>query len=347
MVSWRKFLTDQGKAFVSRTWGQMITQFQIIQFFSAVEHHQSNGLVEKANGTLVDRLAAFIYPDSSEWDLWLSAAVFAINSSVQESTNCSPLQIVHGTLPRLPIEARFPFMDESIVQESREETRRNLRNAVGAKIISSHIRQKKWYDIRRSPTQVFKKGDFVLVRRVATKKGAPRKLQPRFIGPFKILRTLSATTYEVGDLACNRTATQVRVFSAHSSQLKRWRLPPTAGDDVEEGDDENREDEDVDAEQEDDVDEQRDQDGNAGQEEEDVNEGRRVNQQKESSRRGAGDRRSEGANDNGGEERMTEGENDQEAEEERRPEEAEELRIGGRRSARERRPPSYLNDYVL
>ena len=70
-----------------------------------------------------------------------------------------------------------------------------------------------------------------MVRRKATKKGIPKKLQPRYVGPFEVVRQLSATTYEVRELPGNRARGRFCLFPAHTCQLKRWRIPRSAGED--------------------------------------------------------------------------------------------------------------------
>lgn len=63
----------------------------------------------------------------------------------------------------------------------------------------------------------------------ATRKEIPKQLQPRYIGSFVINRRISETTYEVQDLACNRTMDRMFVFPAHTCQLKPLRLPLSEG----------------------------------------------------------------------------------------------------------------------
>lgn len=201
--------------------------------FAAAEHQQSNGLAEKNNGVLVDRLAAYIAEDPATWDDHLSAAVFAINTSSQASIRTTPFEVCFGILPRLPVEAMLPELPEGDDEESRRRSMERRRE-VAARIHSAQQRQKENYDRRRVPAQVFDPGYLVLVRRKATKRGIPKKLQPRYVGPFEIERRSSATTYVVRDLQCNRSRTRFCVFAVHTCQLKLWRAPKAAGEDEEE-----------------------------------------------------------------------------------------------------------------
>ena len=92
-------VTDQGSAFTSQSWSEMVGRLNIRHTLATAEHQQTNGLVEKANGTLVDRVAAFVLDHLDSWDKLLGSAVFAINSSIQSSINVSPFQVVFGMVP--------------------------------------------------------------------------------------------------------------------------------------------------------------------------------------------------------------------------------------------------------
>ena len=60
----------------------------IAHFYAAAEHQKTNGLTEKDNATIVDRITAHMVDDVSLWDRQLGAAVFARNTSVQTSICC-------------------------------------------------------------------------------------------------------------------------------------------------------------------------------------------------------------------------------------------------------------------
>ena len=232
-----KVITDQGKAFISRKWIEVIRRLGIDHSYAAAEHQQSNGLVEKTNGVVIDRMAAHIEEVPTEWDLHLSSAVFSIITSKHSSTSFSPFQIMFGALPVLPVEGRYPWPAEVDEAVRSADSLVRIRQECIRKIQAAQIRQKKYYDARRRPSQEFLVGDLVVVRRQVRKKGIPKKFQPRFVGPFEVIRRLSPTTYQVGDLECNRTAGRWWVFPAHTSQLKKWHLPLAAGDEMPDGPD--------------------------------------------------------------------------------------------------------------
>ena len=95
------------------------------------------------------------------------------------------------------------------------------------------MKQKKYYDRRRRPTLSVLAGDLVVMLRKATKRGLPKKLLPRFVGPFRVVEVLGSNTYKLADLPGGSARKRVEEFKAHSCQLKRWRLPRSLGDDEE------------------------------------------------------------------------------------------------------------------
>ena len=119
------------------------------------------GLTEKNNGTIVDRITAHIVDDVSLWDRQLSAAVFALNPSVQTSTGRTPFEINFGLDPVLPIDALVPVPPEPNAYANRVEELQATRGEVAERIRLAQQRQKLYYDRRRGPTQVFDPGDLV------------------------------------------------------------------------------------------------------------------------------------------------------------------------------------------
>lgn len=91
-----QIVTDQGSAFTSQSWAEMIDRLKIQHTLVAAEHQQTNGLVEKANGSLIDRIAAFVVDHIDCWDELLDSAVFTINTSTQLTINIYPFQVVFG-----------------------------------------------------------------------------------------------------------------------------------------------------------------------------------------------------------------------------------------------------------
>ena len=225
-------ISDQGPAFTSELWAAAMIEMGIRHSLASAEHAQTNGLVEKMNGTLMDRLAAFVDVVEADWDVRLPQAVFAVNSSCQTTNRSSPFEVLFGIPPVLPIEARLPHVME-LSEGERTSRQVEMRKRVAERIAKAQRIQKESYDRRRRDAPEYREGDLVLVRRLALKRRVPRKFQMKYAGPYEVFRRVSPTTYQVADLKHKRTGEFFFIFSAHVSQLKRWRLPCAEGEEEE------------------------------------------------------------------------------------------------------------------
>ncbi|XP_064481253.1 uncharacterized protein LOC135394440 [Ornithodoros turicata] len=79
---------------------------------------QANGLVERANATLVTMLKKLSYSNPKAWDKALPHALLAINTAVQSSTGLSPFYLLHGYQPRLPQELSFGTLTSDETREN-------------------------------------------------------------------------------------------------------------------------------------------------------------------------------------------------------------------------------------
>ena len=97
-------------------------------------HPQGDGLVERQNHTLRDILSSFVSEHKDDWDLWIDIAVYAYNTSPQESTGFSPFELVFGHPARLPIEHTLgvPLKNPSLQSEYAKDLRKALCSVKGA-----------------------------------------------------------------------------------------------------------------------------------------------------------------------------------------------------------------------
>ena len=176
-----RVVTDQGPAFTSSKWAKVVRRFAIEHALVLAEHAQANGLVERANGTLVDRLCGLLRGVTENWGDRLQQAVFSINTGLQATTGKSSFELVYGLTAALPIDSRLRRSGEGC--QAREEVR--------DRIFRAQTRQKEQYDRRHRGDAEFHDGELVLVRRLVVKRGVPAKFQRRYIGPYIIYRRVS------------------------------------------------------------------------------------------------------------------------------------------------------------
>ncbi|GKE74261.1 putative reverse transcriptase domain-containing protein, partial [Tanacetum coccineum] len=134
---------------------------------STAFHPQTDGQNEWTIQTLEDMLRACAIDFGGNWDDHLPLVEFAYNNSYHSSIKMPPYEMLYGRKCRTPIEA-------------------------------AQDRWKSYADNRRRPIE-FNVGDFVMLK-VSPWKGVirfknKRKLSPRVIGSFKILKRVGEVAY--------------------------------------------------------------------------------------------------------------------------------------------------------
>lgn len=67
-------------------------------------HPRANGLMERLNDTLSDRLSMYVSMDHQDWEAPIPFVTFAYNTSRQETTGKTPIFLMHGREALLPID---------------------------------------------------------------------------------------------------------------------------------------------------------------------------------------------------------------------------------------------------
>ena len=98
-------ISDRDTCFTSDFWRALFEATQTKLKFSTAYHPQTDGQTERANRTLLQYLRCYASPSGADWDLHLSAAEFAYNSTKQSSTQLAPFLLNYGRHPRSPLDS--------------------------------------------------------------------------------------------------------------------------------------------------------------------------------------------------------------------------------------------------
>ena len=183
----RVILTDRGTSFINKLMQQLATIFKIHHVTTSGYRPQTNGALERSHIVLTEYISHYI-KDYDDWDRLVPFAMFSYNTSVHETTNFTPYELVFGKLARCP----NPFQDENenlpiynsylqdlIIRLSEMQT------LAGNNLIKAKEKSKVYYDKSARPFKG-KLGDMVRVQ-VEPKRG---KFGERYHGPYRIVRTL-------------------------------------------------------------------------------------------------------------------------------------------------------------
>ena len=94
------FRSDNGAAFVGELTKELMRRSQVAQAHSTTYHHQTNGLVERQNRTLVRHM--------TDWDRYVPQVMGAYNSTQHSTTGVSSHMMLTGDEKSLPLTFFYP-----------------------------------------------------------------------------------------------------------------------------------------------------------------------------------------------------------------------------------------------
>ena len=175
----KHILSDNYSSLHSKSFQSFLKASDIQLTFIAPYTPKSNGMVERVNQTLIDRLRCKFHENPTKaWTTLVNICVEEYNNSYHESTGFSP---------------RFLLIGISNFENSLEScpTLDQARKIAYENSLHSHSRNKAIYDSKHRHHE-FKEGDLVLID-----SHALGKLEPRRLGPFKIIEKLSQNSYRL------------------------------------------------------------------------------------------------------------------------------------------------------
>ena len=193
----QNIISDRDVLFTSTFWSRLHRLIGTKLRLSSAYHPQSDGSTERANRTVTQMLRQCIQPDQRDWVARLPAIEFAINSARSASTGYSPFFLNFGRMPRTMIWNNPPSDEYPAVREFALQKKLALMAAHDS-IIAARVKQTR--DANRKRQDVpFKTGDFIYLssKHISFKKGLARKLLPKFLGPYKIIRDFENSSFQV------------------------------------------------------------------------------------------------------------------------------------------------------
>ena len=215
-----KLLSDQGKPYVSKLLKEIANLVNTIKIESTTYHPQTNGLIERFWRKLKEDIGMFCTdPEMKDWDEGLQAITYAYNTSVKSGLGKSPMEILTGNKPRMPLEF-FKLPKKKDLKEANEflskrvHLLRRIQKDICQVTAKERQKQKELYDKKTKPHS-FQNGDLVYKLVEVPMPGKPQKLQQKYEGPHRIVH-LTATNAVI-QVDCNPDVTEI----IHLNKLKR------------------------------------------------------------------------------------------------------------------------------
>jgi len=192
-----KVRCDRDPRLIAPFWQELMRLMGVKVAATTAYNPRSNGQSENTNRTMEGILRALVEPRQTDWDLHLSAAEFAINSSCHHVTRRSPFQLMYGESPpdNLDLLTRILNEDAPTNVQGVEQMSNNIMGMVAQAKQAIHNYYK---DLATSSTASgreptpFKAGDKVMLSSeyisLPSDKDLFVKLRPKYYGPFEVLK---------------------------------------------------------------------------------------------------------------------------------------------------------------
>ena len=191
-----EILTDNGLNLVSFAMENYLSHTGTKHRRTTPYHPQTNGKIERFNGTMGKMLTRYLYGRSVRlWDEYVTQALFAVRIHTHATSGYSPFYLMYGCHPRLPGDPAADLSNDVAQAELLAKVGRanDARKAANAALVEKAAQAGLLEDDKgRLPT--LRVGDFVLVRNESA-----LKLQPKWFGPYKIIMSSPFDTYAIQD----------------------------------------------------------------------------------------------------------------------------------------------------
>ena len=217
-----RIITDRGTAFTSKLFEKMCRFYEIQHVKIGSGTPRANGQVERVNSMIISCLATGTSTvDGEDWSLKIFEVQWAINSAKHSVTKRTPSEIIFKFKPRgpsgSPLTAEIIALNEKIKETEEERPVEQL-------LEENRIKMKERYDKTRKEAEVFNVGDLVLVRGDTPSTGVSRKLEPKYRGPYEVVKSLGNDRYLVQDIEGEQQSSRMYKGTVPVDRLKPVRL---------------------------------------------------------------------------------------------------------------------------
>ncbi|PWA89392.1 hypothetical protein CTI12_AA110840 [Artemisia annua] len=197
-------VTDNGSNFIGDPFKSWCERLNITQINTVVAHPQPNGLVERANKSLMKGFKSRLGRERAGWVDELPNVLWAFRTSLKTSNGETPFSLTYGSEAVIPAEIGMPTFRTMMTNARDNDDELNLNlNLLEERREMAAIREAKYkkkveqYYNRRVRPEAFKVGDFVYRKNEASRVEDLGKLGPNWEGPYRIIEAYQHGTYKL------------------------------------------------------------------------------------------------------------------------------------------------------
>ena len=202
---------------------ELCKHFGVDKSKSSRLHPQGDGMAESFVKQAKSCIQKQVEKNGSDWDLFLQTTAFAIRSNTTYNTKCSPAELIFGEKLIQPIGHLMDYGAETFGQKQGSAFAKELKSRIESckKMVNSHLAEtrkqmKKRYDKGSKPSP-FSIGDTVMLWKPYKKKGVSSCFQPKWHGPWTIVKFTGNTNTNCKIVNCSDPTAKMNV---HVNQLK-------------------------------------------------------------------------------------------------------------------------------
>ncbi|GJR58414.1 reverse transcriptase domain-containing protein [Tanacetum coccineum] len=171
---------------------------------TTVAQPQANGLVERANKSLMEGIKARLGRERAGWVNELPNVLWAHRTSLKQSNDETPFSLTYGSKVVIPAEIGMHTHRTMMIREDENEDELHLNmDLLQERKEASAIREAKYktkmeqYYNQKLRLMSFKQGEYVFRKNEANRVEDQGKLGPKWEGPYRVTKVYQNSSYKL------------------------------------------------------------------------------------------------------------------------------------------------------